>query len=109
GAPIVVVWDNLNTHRAAGMRKYAADHDWLTITTPPPARPRHRHRASRHGLKPDSVDGAPAARSHAQQHLQSQAAGSGELLGPQHTGGTLPSWFAQQDADGVRASDDVVE
>ncbi len=31
GAPIVVVWDNLNTHRAAGMRKYAADHDWLTI------------------------------------------------------------------------------
>ncbi|WP_422664397.1 IS630 family transposase [Streptomyces mirabilis] len=31
GAPIVVVWDNLNTHRAAGMRKYAADHEWLTI------------------------------------------------------------------------------
>ncbi|MDQ1023163.1 hypothetical protein QF035_000745 [Streptomyces umbrinus] len=25
------VWDNLNTHRAAGMRQYAADHDWLTI------------------------------------------------------------------------------
>jgi putative transposase len=31
GAPIVLVWDNLNTHRAAGMRQYAADHDWLTI------------------------------------------------------------------------------
>ncbi|MFJ9909962.1 transposase [Streptomyces sp. NPDC101152] len=31
GAPIVVVWDNLNTHRAAGMRKYAAGHDWLTV------------------------------------------------------------------------------
>lgn len=31
GAPIVVVRDNLNTHRAAGMRKYAADHEWLTI------------------------------------------------------------------------------
>ncbi|MDQ0596021.1 transposase [Streptomyces canus] len=31
GAPIVLVWDNLNTHRSAGMRQYAADHDWLTI------------------------------------------------------------------------------
>ncbi len=35
GAPIVVVWDNSNTHRAAGMRKYAADHDWLTIVRLP--------------------------------------------------------------------------
>ncbi|MFI1539748.1 transposase [Streptomyces anandii] len=31
GAPIVVVRDNPNTHRAAGMRKYAAGHDWLTV------------------------------------------------------------------------------
>ncbi|WP_411146954.1 transposase [Streptomyces sp. x-80] len=31
GGPIVVVWDNLNTHRTAGMKKYAAEHDWLTI------------------------------------------------------------------------------
>lgn len=30
-APIVLVWDNLNTHLAAGMRQYADDHDWLTI------------------------------------------------------------------------------
>lgn len=30
-APIVLIWDNLNTHRTAGMRKYAAEHDWLTI------------------------------------------------------------------------------
>lgn len=30
-APIVLIWDNLNTHRAAGMREYAAAHDWLTI------------------------------------------------------------------------------
>ncbi|MER5200736.1 transposase [Streptomyces sp. NPDC002884] len=30
-AQIVVVWDNLNTHRAAGMRKYAAEHDGLTV------------------------------------------------------------------------------
>ena len=27
GAPIVVVWDNLNTHRTAGLRAYAAGHD----------------------------------------------------------------------------------
>nr|WP_307037783.1 transposase [Streptomyces canus] len=35
GAPIVVVWDNLNTHRAVDMRKYAAGHDWLTIVQLP--------------------------------------------------------------------------
>jgi hypothetical protein len=34
-APIVVVWDNLNTQRAVGMRKYAADHEWLTIVQLP--------------------------------------------------------------------------
>lgn len=31
GGPIVLIWDNLNVHRSAGMRQYAADHDWLTI------------------------------------------------------------------------------
>lgn len=31
GGPIVVVWDNLNTHKAAGLRKYADEHDWLTV------------------------------------------------------------------------------
>ncbi|MFF3000141.1 transposase [Streptomyces sp. NPDC057950] len=36
GRPIVVVWDNLNTHLAAGLKRYAADHDWLT-TIPLPA------------------------------------------------------------------------
>jgi len=30
-APIVLIWDCLNTHRAAGLRGYAAAHDWLTI------------------------------------------------------------------------------
>ena len=35
GAPIVVIWDNLNTHRAAGMREYAAEHEWLTIVQLP--------------------------------------------------------------------------
>lgn len=24
GAPIVLIWDNLNTHRVAGMREYTA-------------------------------------------------------------------------------------
>ncbi|MFC4612258.1 transposase [Streptomyces maoxianensis] len=31
GGPIVLIWDNLNVHRSAGMRQYAADHDWLTV------------------------------------------------------------------------------
>ncbi|MFD9467316.1 transposase [Streptomyces sp. NPDC060027] len=35
GTPIVLIWDNLNTHRAAGMREYAAAHDWLTIVQLP--------------------------------------------------------------------------
>ncbi|MFF7888650.1 transposase [Streptomyces sp. NPDC020794] len=30
-APIVLVWDNLSTRRAAGMRDDAAEHEWLTI------------------------------------------------------------------------------
>lgn len=34
-APIVLVWDNLNTHLAAGMRQYADEHDWLTIVQLP--------------------------------------------------------------------------
>ncbi|MFI1653302.1 transposase [Streptomyces avidinii] len=28
--PIVVVWDNLNTHLATGLKRYEAEHDWLT-------------------------------------------------------------------------------
>ena len=31
GGPIVLIWDNLNVHRSAGMRHYAAGHDWLTV------------------------------------------------------------------------------
>ncbi|MFG2716469.1 hypothetical protein ACGFX2_39015 [Streptomyces goshikiensis] len=30
GEPIVVVWDNLNTHLAAGLKRYEAEHNWLT-------------------------------------------------------------------------------
>ncbi|MGW0530544.1 transposase, partial [Streptomyces sp. NPDC003032] len=31
GGPIVLVWDNLNTHLTAGMLRYIADRDWLTV------------------------------------------------------------------------------
>ncbi|MFE7128288.1 hypothetical protein [Streptomyces sp. NPDC057617] len=31
GRPIVLVWGNLNTYITAGMRRYIADHDWLTV------------------------------------------------------------------------------
>ncbi|WP_420903013.1 IS630 family transposase [Streptomyces hirsutus] len=31
GGPIVLLWDNLNTHLAAGMRRFEAEHDWLTV------------------------------------------------------------------------------
>lgn len=34
-APIVLIWDDLDTHRAAGMREYVAAHDWLTIVQLP--------------------------------------------------------------------------
>ncbi|KAB2587956.1 DDE endonuclease [Streptomyces arboris] len=35
GGPIVVVWDNLNTHLAAGLKHYEAEHDWLTTVRLP--------------------------------------------------------------------------
>ncbi|WP_420082048.1 IS630 family transposase (plasmid) [Streptomyces sp. JL4002] len=35
GGPIVVVWDNLNTHLAAGLKRYEAEHDWLTTVRLP--------------------------------------------------------------------------
>ncbi|MFI9311345.1 transposase [Streptomyces triculaminicus] len=39
GAPIVLIWDNLNTHRAAGMRDFIAAHDWITAFHLPPYAP----------------------------------------------------------------------
>lgn len=33
GGPIVLIWDNLNVHKAAGLREFAASRDWLTSTT----------------------------------------------------------------------------
>jgi transposase len=35
----VLVWDNLNTHLTAGMRRYTADRDWLTVYQLPPYAP----------------------------------------------------------------------
>ncbi|WP_455431291.1 transposase [Streptomyces acidicola] len=39
GGPTVSVWDNLNTHLTAGMRRYIADRDWLTVFQLPPYAP----------------------------------------------------------------------
>lgn len=37
--PIIVLWDNLNTHRTAGMRRFIAEHDWLIAYHLPPYAP----------------------------------------------------------------------
>ncbi|MBB4789532.1 transposase [Streptomyces nodosus] len=39
GGPIVPIWDNLNTHLTAGMRRYIAERDWLTVYQLPPYAP----------------------------------------------------------------------
>ncbi|MET8676065.1 transposase [Streptomyces sp. NPDC004647] len=31
GGPIVLIWDNLNTHLTSGMREFVAARDWLTV------------------------------------------------------------------------------
>jgi transposase len=36
GGPIVLVWDNLNTHVSKAMRDLAAARDWLTVFQLPP-------------------------------------------------------------------------
>ncbi|MFJ6054656.1 transposase [Streptomyces sp. NPDC092307] len=36
GGPIVVVWDDLNAHLAAGLKRYETEHDWLTTVRLPP-------------------------------------------------------------------------
>lgn len=39
GGPIMVVWDNFNTHLAAGLKRYEAEHGWLTTIRLPPYAP----------------------------------------------------------------------
>ncbi|MFI8391852.1 transposase [Streptomyces sp. NPDC085540] len=36
---MVVVWDNLNTHLVAGLKRYEAEHHWLTTVRLPPYAP----------------------------------------------------------------------
>jgi putative transposase len=36
GGPVVLVWDNLNTHVSRAMRELAAARDWLTVFQLPP-------------------------------------------------------------------------
>jgi transposase len=36
GGPIVLIWDNLNTHVSKAMRKLVAARDWLTVFQLPP-------------------------------------------------------------------------
>jgi transposase len=36
GAPVILIWDNLNTHRSKAMRAFTAAHpDWLTVVQLP--------------------------------------------------------------------------
>lgn len=35
GGPIVLIWDNLNTHLTAGKRAFITDQDWLTVAQLP--------------------------------------------------------------------------
>ncbi|MFJ9543967.1 transposase [Streptomyces sp. NPDC101225] len=37
--PVVLVWDDLNTHPTAGMRRHIAERDWLTACRLPPSAP----------------------------------------------------------------------
>jgi transposase len=39
GGPIVLVWDNLNVYKAAGLGEFADARDWLTIYYLPPYAP----------------------------------------------------------------------
>ncbi|WEB45560.1 transposase [Streptomyces yunnanensis] len=43
GGPVMLIWDNLNTHLTAGMREYIAEHDWRTVFQLPPYAPDLNH------------------------------------------------------------------
>jgi hypothetical protein len=38
-APIVVVWDNLNSHNTPAVREFIANHNWITVFQLPPYAP----------------------------------------------------------------------
>jgi hypothetical protein len=84
-APVILVWDNLNTHISAAMRAFIDAHpDWLTETRPPayapdlnavegawanmkkrPGQPRRRRRGPAHRDHPKPAEKHPVpARPH---------------------------------------------
>ncbi|MFE7778751.1 hypothetical protein ACFU5O_33730 [Streptomyces sp. NPDC057445] len=48
GGPIMVVWDSLNSHLAARLKRYEAEHDWLNHRPPPAVRARSQPKGSGH-------------------------------------------------------------
>ncbi|MFI6935466.1 hypothetical protein [Streptomyces sp. NPDC050287] len=56
GGPIVLVWDNLNVHKAADLQKFAEARDWPAICQLPPnvafSTPEHIVQRIRRGLRP---------------------------------------------------------
>lgn len=65
-APIVVVWDGLNTHTSKAMRRFVATHDWLTVVQLPAYAP--------------ELNPAEGAWSHVKRHLGNLAARSVDQL-----------------------------
>jgi hypothetical protein len=62
GGPIVLVWDNLNVHKAAGLKEFAASRDWLTICYLPPYAPDlNRSKASGHSCGAAGCPTSPSA------------------------------------------------
>jgi len=63
GGPLVVVWDNLNTHVSAAMSELIAARDWLTVLPAAALRPRAQPR--RAGVvAPETIPGQPGQAQH---------------------------------------------
>jgi hypothetical protein len=92
GGPIVLVWDNLNTHLTAGTRRYIAERDWLTVYQLPPYA---ADRPVRGPCLPEAIKRHPAA---VTVHTRSVAAswGVGHL-----TSGPLPVCRTQVHVTGI--------
>jgi hypothetical protein len=63
GGPLVVVWDNLNTHVSAAMAGLIAARDWLTVCQLPPYA--HELNPGRTGVvAPEAIPGQPCQTGH---------------------------------------------